>query len=195
QRFDLWAGRLSPALAAAVARQRARLQPLAAHLRVRVLADMLARRGERLADLGRGLEAGQARRLERAGDRALALSARLAPALARLLADAGRQVQRGRADLAALDARLQAAQKQRLARLSDRLEALERTRATLGYAETLRRGYVVVRGDGAVVTSKALAERAAALELEFHDGRMALGLRAAKPRKAGEPGPDQGSLF
>ena len=36
---------------------------------------------------------------------------------------------------------------------------------TLGYAETLKRGFAVVRGDGAVVTSKAAAERAAALEI------------------------------
>ncbi len=40
---------------------------------------------------------------------------------------------------------------QRFRRLTDRLEALDRTRATLGYHQTLKRGYAVVRGDGAVV--------------------------------------------
>jgi exodeoxyribonuclease VII large subunit len=64
---------------------------------------------------------------------------------------------------------------------------------TLGYAETLRRGYAVVRGDGAVVTTKAGAEKAAALEIEFADGRLALGGKA-RARKA-DGGPEQGSLF
>jgi exodeoxyribonuclease VII large subunit len=64
---------------------------------------------------------------------------------------------------------------------------------TLGYAETLRRGYAVVRGDGAVVTTKAGAEKAAALEIEFADGRLALGGKARARKTDG--GPEQGSLF
>ncbi|MBS3979986.1 MAG: exodeoxyribonuclease VII large subunit, partial [Rhodobacteraceae bacterium] len=82
----------------------------------------------------------------------------------------------------------------RFARLADRLEALDRTRVTLGYAETLKRGYAVVRGDGAVVTSKAGAEQALALEIEFRDGRLVVAGRAGKKlRGPGESG--QGSLF
>jgi len=82
----------------------------------------------------------------------------------------------------------------RLARLADRLEALDRTRLTLGTAETLRRGYAVVRGDGVVVTSRNAAEKAAVLEVEFHDGRMVVGGRV--PRKPGAVGGgEQGSLF
>ncbi|MDP3960069.1 MAG: exodeoxyribonuclease VII large subunit, partial [Pseudorhodobacter sp.] len=136
----------------------------------------------------------EARLAERAADRVQALGARLAPALARLLADAGRAVARGRAELAGRDARLQAAAAGRLRSLALRLDALERTRQTLGYDQTLRRGFAVVRGDGAVVTSRAAAERAAALEVEFHDGRLRLGASAPKGRKAGVP-PGQGSLF
>jgi exodeoxyribonuclease VII large subunit len=83
---------------------------------------------------------------------------------------------------------------QRFRRLSDRLEALDRTRVTLGYAETLKRGYAVVRGDGAVVTSKAGAEQAAVLEIEFRDGRLLVGGRAGK-RAKGEGESGQGSLF
>ena len=64
---------------------------------------------------------------------------------------------------------------------------------SLGYAETLKRGFAVVRGDGAVVTSKAAVERAAAIEIEFADGRVAVGGRP-RPKKPGE-GPEQGSLF
>ena len=53
-----------------------------------------------------------------------------------------------------------------------RLDALERLRETLGYVETLKRGYAVVRGDGQVVTGKSGAEAAKSLEIEFADGRM-----------------------
>ena len=42
----------------------------------------------------------------------------------------------------------------------------------MGYVETLKRGYAVVRGDGAVVTGTAAAERARDLEIEFADGRV-----------------------
>jgi exodeoxyribonuclease VII large subunit len=52
----------------------------------------------------------------------------------------------------------------------------------------------VVRGEGQVVTTKAGAERSASLEIEFADGKLALGPRAARKGKA-EGGPDQGSLF
>ena len=79
-------------------------------------------------------------------------------------------------------------------RLRDRLEALERMRQTLGYTETLRRGYAVVRSGEAVVTSKAKAEAAGALEIEFQDGRMAIG-GAPRKKKATPPPPEQGSLL
>ena len=183
------------ALSVAVARKGARLDPLAALLRPRMLADLLARGRERLAERGRAVDAGHARRRERSADRLAGLSARLDPALRRLLADAVRNVARDRVALVALDTRLHAAPVQRLALLSGRLEALERTRQTLGYAETLRRGYAVVRGDGAVVTSKAAAERAGTLEVEFQDGRLLLGARGPKRGKADDPPPDQGTLF
>ena len=66
-------------------------------------------------------------------------------------------------------------------------------RLTLGYAETLKRGYAILRGDGQVVTTKAAAEKAGVLEVEFTDGRLVLGAKA-KARKSGET-PEQGSLF
>ena len=94
---------------------------------------------------------------------------------------------------AALDARLQAAPMLRLAALGQRLDALDRIRTTLGYTETLQRGYAVVRGDGHVVTSKAAAEKAQALEIQFADGRLSLGPRPTKKPKPS--GPTQGSLF
>jgi exodeoxyribonuclease VII large subunit len=142
--------------------------------------------------------------MERAGERLALVSQRLAPALDRAFADAGRDIARSRDKLSGLDARLQAAPVLRLADLGKRLDALDRTRQTLGYAETLRRGYAVVRGEAGVITTKAGAEAAGALEIEFHDGRFAVGDgKAPSPKTASKTAPKaspkepggQGSLF
>ncbi|MDZ4134967.1 MAG: exodeoxyribonuclease VII large subunit, partial [Paracoccaceae bacterium] len=109
--------------------------------------------------------------------------------------DAERGLRDGRTQLAVLEARLNAAQAQQMAVRGARLESLDRTRQSLGYGETLRRGYAVVRGDGAVVTSKIAAESAGMLEIEFHDGRLALGARGMRGRKVGDAPGGQGSLF
>jgi len=85
----------------------------------------------------------------------------------------------------------------RLATQSDRLAALDRTRQTLGYVETLKRGFAVVRADDRILTSRATAAEAAGpLEVEFHDGRLALGAAPARTKPGRTPDkPDQGSLF
>lgn len=197
QRFDLWSGRLGGALTLATSAKRAALDRVAGPMRPRLLLDLVARRRDRLEERGRALALAEARRMERAGERLGLLSTRLAPALERAFADAGREVARSRDRLAGLDARLQAAPELRLEGLAKRLEALDRTRQTLGYAETLLRGYAVVRGEAGVVTSRTEAEAAGALEIEFHDGRLALAPRPAKPAKPAPPKPGgaQGSLF
>jgi exodeoxyribonuclease VII large subunit len=55
----------------------------------------------------------------------------------------------------------------------------------------------VIRAEGEVVTTKAAAETAATLEIEFADGRLAATPGATpKPRKGKpEAGPGQGQLF
>ncbi len=136
-------------------------------------------------------------------------SSRLAPALARTAAEKRRELTRltarltpgrlttqittSQAALGELESRLNRAFAQNTHRHRTRLDALERMRQTLGYTETLKRGYAVVRGDGAVMTSKAKAARARTLEIEFADGRLKLG--GAKPARKKESPPDQGSLF
>ncbi len=55
-----------------------------------------------------------------------------------------------------------------------RLNALEGLRETLGYHATLRRGYAVVRVDGAVVTQAAALQGAIRVEVQFEDGRATL---------------------
>jgi exodeoxyribonuclease VII large subunit len=192
QRFDLWSGRLGGALGLLVIRKRGLFDAQAARIRAQALQALLARRRDALAGLGRSLDTGVQRRLERGGDRAVALAARLAPALANLIGRVAREADQGRARLAVLTARLHAAPAQRFSALAARLDALDRTRTTLGYAETLKRGFAVVRGDGQVVTTKAAAEAASALEVEFRDGRIRIGT-PPRPRKGGGEG--QGSLF
>lgn len=194
QRLDGAGLRLASGLGLAVAKKHrdfdrvaGRLQPQALRTGVMRQRDMLTAREERLA---RAILL----RLERRRERLADLGARLAPALERMLGEAARRVTEGRGRLQGLADRLEAAPRQRLRRLADRLEALDRTRATLGYAATLARGYAVVRGDGAVVTSKAGAEKALALEIEFRDGKLVVGARAGKKAK-GEGESGQGSLF
>ena len=89
----------------------------------------------------------------------------------------------------------------RLQKLSDRLDALDRLRKTLGYKATLSRGYAVVRDGDAVVTTQAAAKKAKALEIEFADGRVTVseagnaGKKTSPKRKPDPDTPDQGSLF
>ena len=72
---------------------------------------------------------------------------------------------------------------------------MDRLRLTLGYEATLSRGYAVVRGDGDVVTTKKAAGKAQELEIQFADGRIVVGGKAAPTRKAASKPTDQGSLF
>jgi exodeoxyribonuclease VII large subunit len=194
QRLDAGAMRLGSALGLAVSKKHREFDRVAGRLQPQALRGLLARQGDQLADRGERLARAILLRLERRGERLDAVSARLAPALARMLGEAGRKVGDGRRDLGRLAERMEAASDQRFRRLADRLEALDRTRVTLGYHETLKRGYAVVRGDGAVVTTKAGAEKAGSLEIEFRDGRLPVGGRAAKKARGdGESG--QGNLF
>lgn len=164
QRLDYLGERLPTALRAAAAKKRLKLSDAA--LRPAVLS-------RRLAEDRRRLDA---------------LADRLGPALKRRSRDAataldraGRglrgEVLRARVDRQGerLDVMLrrlaERASRQQAERVS-RLEALDRLRETLGYVETLKRGYAVVRGDGDVVTGKAAASGAEALEIEFADGRL-----------------------
>jgi len=193
QRLDLWSEKLSGALGKASAQKRADFERVA-RLRPDMLARLLTEKARALREKAEKLDD----RAQRSGERRHAgfdkWASRLEPALQRLLASASREISRDRDRLQALDARLQTAPTRRLADLAARLEQIDRTRLTLGYRETLKRGFAVVRGDGHVVTTKARAETHAALEIEFADGRLALGPRAAKKGKTGG-GDEQGSLF
>lgn len=192
QRLDLWAGRLGGALGMAAAKKRAAFER-AARLRPETLVSLIAAKTRDLTARAQRLSDKGAVALERKQGQMDKWASRLEPALARLLSTAARDIARDRDRLLALETRLHAAPARQLADLTKRLEQTDRTRLTLGYRETLKRGFAVVRGDGHVVTTKSGAERSANLEIEFADGKVALGARPAKKGKA--EGGEQGSLF
>ncbi len=167
-----------------------RLQKAAGGLRPGLIETRHARLADRLAALSRRLDAALARpagEKRRSFDR---LAARLDPTL--VTQTAARKAR----ETEALLHRLTLAGQTRNARARARLEALDRTRQTLGYRETLKRGFAVVRGEGKVVTTKKAAARAKALEIEFADGKLSLDTpsRPNKP-KPKTPPPEQGSFF
>ncbi|MEM9427371.1 MAG: exodeoxyribonuclease VII large subunit [Pseudomonadota bacterium] len=189
QRLDLAETALTRGLERMVERKRAALLADAGRLRPALLLSRVARARDRVAAqaerLAPGLERGVETRKETLRNAAL----RLRPEPIR------DRMRRAATDLNRTDTRQRAAQEARLARLSDRLEALDRTRRSLGYTATLSRGYAVVRKGDAVVTGAA--EARGALEVEFADGRVEVqaGGSTGKPASGVKDGSDQGSLF
>ncbi len=210
QRFDLVSDRLGPALRMVVVRKRAGFAPLAAQVAPRLLRQFLNGERSRIDQLAGRLRPAPGARLRRAQDQLDSLGRRLAAAQLRMRGEAERRNREGRAALTLLAERLEQAPKARLERLAERLDRLDRMRQTLGYRETLRRGYAVVRdAQGRLVTQAARAQAAEALEIEFHDGRAAVrpagpaggatppkeAAQPARKRGAGTLPPEQGSLF
>lgn len=96
--------------------------------------------------------------------------------------------------LGSISARMSRSGQQQLKSWKQRLEGLERTRQSLDYKNTLKRGFAIVRCEGAVITNVKSAKKASQIELEFADGRLKLG--APKPKPAPKkPESDQGSFF
>jgi exodeoxyribonuclease VII large subunit len=109
----------------------------------------------------------------------------------------GRRAAKERADLERTTLRLAANGRARLDALAARLEALDRTRRTLGYEATLARGYALVWEEDRLVPGKADLGGATALEIQFRDGRLpVVAGGSARPAPKTKPdAPDQGSLF
>tara|TARA_R110002167_G_scaffold366284_2_gene594338 strand:- start:70728 stop:72143 length:1416 start_codon:yes stop_codon:yes gene_type:complete len=147
QRFDYLAERLPNALQAGIAQKRLQLSEAAGALRPAVLRSRIAADRQRLDKLADRLRADVITR------------------------DIARKQDKLDSILNRISDRARNQQDARIAKLA----ALDRLRETLGYVETLKRGYAVVRGDGAVVTDRASAQAATSLEVEFADGRLKLG--------------------
>ncbi|MBP1805444.1 exodeoxyribonuclease VII large subunit [Rubellimicrobium aerolatum] len=212
QRLDFLAAQLPRALRSVTERRRVKLADLRLGTGVlvrslraerrrleeaqRALAPALARTARdarrELDDLGARLDRAQAARVRFRRDVLGRVAPRLDPVARRALA--GSRADFGRV-AAGFTPDLPLA---RVARLGERLDALDRLRETLGYEATLQRGFAVVRGDGEVVTSAEAAARSASLEIQFADGRHVVGQRPAAPtpkKRAPEPPPEQGSLL
>uniref|UniRef100_UPI0032B29C21 exodeoxyribonuclease VII large subunit n=1 Tax=uncultured Sulfitobacter sp. TaxID=191468 RepID=UPI0032B29C21 len=191
QRLDRGGEKLAPALIAGVQGRRVKLADMSGALRPGTLRRQLEADRQRLAQLSARLDpawqrnlAGQRERLGtridrfhpevlqrqilRRRERLLDRTQTFRPEV--LLRDLSRQDQRLKEVLARL-ARAGRADQDRRRR---QIDALGRTLGTLGYRETLARGFAVVRGDGDVVTSAEAAKNAARLEIEFADGRLAI---------------------
>ena len=180
QQLDFLDDKLRRALTSAVAKKRLKLAD--APLRPAVLQRITTSDGRRLQDVSQRLQPS----LQRAVDTARRDLNRVTIPVP----DTTRAAERFASLSVRLSERAGRSQAERVARL----EALDRLRLTLGYPETLKRGYAVVRGDGAVVTGKKAAKAAAHIEIEFADGTVEIGGKATSGGKKKTP-PDQGSLF
>lgn len=190
QRLDLMSDRLPRALTRSVDLRRGRLIEASASLRPSLLSRALAEQRRRFDQSAVRLAPGLVRVVETKRE----ALARRADRLTLKPIERDLAVKRDR--LEDLTRRLSNAGQAQVRDLRSRLTALDRLRETLGYKETLKRGYAVVRGDGAVVTTQHAAQAATALEIEFADGRMTVGAAGAKPATKSKPKPpEQGSLF
>lgn len=202
QRFDTASERLPIALGAAAARKRAMLNAQAGAIRPGLLKGLVSERRRRLDDTVSRLPAAFVRQVTEDRRNFNREASRLTPrALARAAA-------RGREGLAPWIERLHLAGTKPIEVLSARLESAGRVLESAGPNATLKRGYAIVRDEtGKVLTARAEAAQARALELQFADGRIGAAptggapsdAPAAKPSPARKgprkPPSGQGSLF
>ncbi len=210
--LDGQSGRLTRALTGGVSQRAQRLRDLSRALpRADALLESPRQRLDMLSDrlpaaLIRGVQQRRVRLSDHAGALRPALLRRaiqteqrnLAVAAERLSLDRFRaDLDRKARDLDRLAQRLSGAGQRQVTGWRQRIEAQDRLRLTLGYEATLARGYAVVRGEGdQVLTTKAEAAKARGLEIQFADGRLAVGGKGAKPApKSATPPPEQGSLL
>tara|TARA_R110002051_G_scaffold264959_1_gene324878 strand:+ start:17541 stop:19022 length:1482 start_codon:yes stop_codon:yes gene_type:complete len=166
QRFDHLSEKLPNALQAGIAQKRLKLSEAAGALRPSVLRARVAADRRRLDGLAARLDPALQTRVARAQEKLDGAARGLrADVISR---DVARKSERLDAVLHRISDRARNQQDIRVAKLA----ALDRLRETLGYVETLKRGYAVVRGDGMVVTATASAKAAKSLEVEFADGRI-----------------------
>jgi exodeoxyribonuclease VII large subunit len=189
------AGRLSASLSRLFAERRLALTGLARGLPDP--QDLIGAAAQRLDDRAERLRLVAMHRLALERERLGNIAARLRPAAAAaeigrlqaLTREAGERLDR--ALMRAFDARRQA-----LDNFAGRLRSHSERHESL-----LARGYVVVRdGDARIVTAAAAIAPGAALELEFHDGKIGVTAgppprKRAPPRRRETDSPAQGRLF
>lgn len=194
QRLDLWGARLEPALQGLVRgkRQQLGLRPMPAA----TLRQFTASKRNALERLTAQLDMARTRRLERHRDRLTQLQERLDSSLRRTVASTRKAIATQTERLAGLGARLDQGWQRGAQTRHQALERLDRMRQTLGYKETLKRGFAVVHRRGGVVTSARDAAKRARFEVEFADGRIAARPEVAPSKPARKTGiSTQKSLF
>ena len=192
QKLDLWGDRLPAGLIKLVQGYRLRVSEQAGSLRPALLRRAVIAEDKRLQVLAPRLAPSLIRvvgaKREALGHRSDRLN------VTPLQQDMARKLK----ELSRLAVRLSDAGARQIGNWKEQIAALDRLRETLGYKATLRRGYAVVHGDGAVVTSKKAAGAATKLEAEFADGRLQLSGHPVRRGAAlgSETGTaDQGDLF
>lgn len=149
-----------------VARARTALAPLAGRMTVHSLQLAILRKRERFEGSAVRLMQAIGRIVGRAQERENERARRLRP---ELLTRRLREARRARAQIAG---RLARQGTEHIRQLRERLEALDRMRQSLGWRETLARGYAVVHGPDGLVTRREDALPLPRMEIEFHDGRL-----------------------
>ncbi|MDO5632267.1 MAG: exodeoxyribonuclease VII large subunit [Paracoccus sp. (in: a-proteobacteria)] len=188
QRLDLTGARLAPALRGHIAAARQRLTAAP----VPNLRDFLAVKRHRMETAGAKLHPALIRRIERRADRITGMGERLSASLARMLATTRRAITQQTGRLDDLTRRLSAAPARLIAKQAEALARLDRTRQTLGYMETLKRGFAVVRGPNGVITTAAEAARTPEMQVQFADAAIPMRPASApkptrKPKKPDQP--------
>lgn len=199
QRLDLAGDRLPRALTDLTRDRRMILSEASTGLHPGRLRDRLQSARDRLSGLGGRLDLGLRHVVARQQDRLNSTAQRLPGA-------AQKEARRHRQDLEKLAVRLtirpvlqnMTRQQDRLrgtaSRLPvvarsvlrdqrQRLSALDRVHQSFDHSRVLDRGFVLVRDTaGVLITHKAQAEKAGALELEFSDGKLPLGAGPSGPK-------------
>ena len=83
-----------------------------------------------------------------------------------------RDIQREHKNLKDLSLRLRKAYNIRVKDLGTKLQSIDRLRETLGYRQTLERGYAVIRSSDSVITDKSETLHLTDLIIEFRDGDL-----------------------
>jgi len=85
-----------------------------------------------------------------------------------------RDIQREHRNLGELWLRLTKVHLMKFKELELKLQSLDRLRETLGYRQTLDRGYTVIRSGDSIITNKTKALRLTDLDIEFRDGKLSV---------------------
>lgn len=197
QRLDLWGGRLEPALRQLA---RARRQQLAARpIPAATLRQFMQGKRVALDQAIMRMTLARSRRLDRPRDRLAQMQARLDSSLTRVVAVTRRAMAQQGARLTELDQRLVAAMTRARRQRLDALIRLDRMRLSLGHEQTLRRGFVILRGaDDSVITAPEVAAQTPRLEVQFAgDRRVAVRPEGApeKPKRRKPAPPEQKTLL